>query len=75
MIDTFMGRSEIANTGGAQELLDATPVGRIGTPMDIAMAAHFLAGDEASFISGTDLLVDGGGTFGMKMAMARAQGG
>lgn len=73
MIDTFMGRSEIANTGGAKELLDATPVGRIGTPMDIAMAAQFLNSDQASFVNGVDLLVDGGGTFGMKMAMA-AQG-
>lgn len=73
MIDTFMGRSEIANTGGAQELLDATPVGRIGTANDIALAARFLASDEASFISGTDLLVDGGGTYGVKLAMAAAQ--
>jgi len=73
MIDTFMGRSEIANTGGAQELLDATPVGRVGTAMDIALAARFLASDEASFISGTDLLVDGGGTYGVKVAMAAAQ--
>jgi NAD(P)-dependent dehydrogenase (short-subunit alcohol dehydrogenase family) len=74
MIDTFMGRSEIANTGGAQQLLDATPVGRIGTPMDIALAARFIASDEASFITGTDLLVDGGGTYGVKAAMAGAQG-
>jgi NAD(P)-dependent dehydrogenase (short-subunit alcohol dehydrogenase family) len=72
MIDTFMGRSELANTGGAQELADATPVGRLGTPMDIALAARFLASDEASFISGTDLLVDGGGTYGVKVAMGRA---
>jgi len=71
MIDTFMGRSELANTGGAQELADATPVGRLGTPMDIALAARFLASDDASFISGTDLLVDGGGTYGVKVAMGR----
>lgn len=71
MIDTFMGRSEIANTGGAQELADATPVGRLGTANDIALAARFLASDEASFISGTDLLVDGGGTYGVNVAMGR----
>jgi len=74
MIDTFMGRSELANTGGAQELADATPVGRLGTANDIALAARFLASDDASFISGTDLLVDGGGTYGVKVAMAAAQG-
>lgn len=72
MILTPMGRSEMANTQGATQLLDATPVGRAGMPMDIAMAAQFLASDAASFISGTDLLVDGGGTAGMKAAMARA---
>ena len=71
MIATPMGKSEIANTSGAQALLDATPVGRVGTAMDIAMAAQFLCSDAASFISGTDLLVDGGGTAGMKLAMGR----
>lgn len=72
MILTPMGKSEIANTAGASQLLDATPVGRGGTAMDIALAAQFLASDAASFISGTDLLVDGGGTAGMKAAMAGA---
>jgi NAD(P)-dependent dehydrogenase (short-subunit alcohol dehydrogenase family) len=71
MIATPMGKSEIANTSGAQELLDATPVGRVGTAMDIALATQFLCSNAASFISGTDLLVDGGGTAGMKLAMAR----
>ena len=71
MIATPMGKSEIANTTGAQALLDATPVGRVGTAMDIALAAQFLCSDAASFITGTDLLVDGGGTAGIKLAMGR----
>jgi NAD(P)-dependent dehydrogenase (short-subunit alcohol dehydrogenase family) len=36
------------------------PVGRLGTPQDIANAALFLATDEASFIVGLPLIVDGG---------------
>ena len=36
------------------------PLKRIGTPQDIAQAALFLASDEASYITGVDLLVDGG---------------
>lgn len=36
------------------------PLQRIGTPEDIAKAALFLASDEASYITGTNLLVDGG---------------
>ncbi len=35
------------------------PIGRIGTPQEVAQAALFLVGDGASFITGTDLLVDG----------------
>lgn len=42
------------------ELLAATPIPREGTMLEIANAVAFLASDQASFISGTDLLVDGG---------------
>jgi len=38
------------------------PWGRIGQPEDIANAALFLASDEARFITGTELVVDGGMT-------------
>lgn len=72
MILTPMGNSEMENTMGATQLLDATPAGRIGMPMDIALAAQFLASNAAGFISGADLLVDGGGTAGMKLQMAAA---
>jgi 3-oxoacyl-[acyl-carrier protein] reductase len=39
------------------------PIGRLGTPQDIANAAVFLASDEASFITGDMLFVDGGITY------------
>jgi NAD(P)-dependent dehydrogenase (short-subunit alcohol dehydrogenase family) len=38
------------------------PIGRYGRPIDIAHAAVFLASDEASFVTGTSLMVDGGMT-------------
>lgn len=42
-----------------RQVLSVHPLGRIGTPRDIAEAALFLASDEAEFISGTYLVVDG----------------
>jgi NAD(P)-dependent dehydrogenase (short-subunit alcohol dehydrogenase family) len=42
-----------------ETVLKFHPLGRIGTPMDVAEAALFLASDAASFISGTMLYVDG----------------
>jgi 3alpha(or 20beta)-hydroxysteroid dehydrogenase len=44
------------------QLAAGLPLGRIGEPADIAAAAVFLASDEAAWITGTDLTVDGGHT-------------
>jgi len=41
-------------------LADETPLGRLGTPQDVAAAAAFLLSDEAAFITGQVLGVDGG---------------
>ncbi len=41
-------------------ILSATPLGRLGEPADIAGAVRFLCSDDASFITGEVLLVDGG---------------
>ncbi len=41
------------------------PVGRVGEPADIAAAIAFLASDEAAFVNGANLVVDGGLTAGM----------
>jgi NAD(P)-dependent dehydrogenase (short-subunit alcohol dehydrogenase family) len=43
-----------------RELVDALPLGRIGRPEEIASLVAFLASDEASYITGASLLIDGG---------------
>ncbi len=41
---------------------DGIPLGRLGTPRDVANTALFLASDDASYITGTTIIVDGGQT-------------
>lgn len=43
-----------------QQAIKATPLGRFGTPEEVAYAVSFLASDEAAFITGAVLTVDGG---------------
>ena len=47
---------------GVSDQAEVHPLGRVGTPEDIAYAALFLASDESSFVTGTSLIVDGGFT-------------
>ena len=45
--------------GTRREILHRQPLGRLGTPEDIANGVMFLASREAAFISGTELTIDG----------------
>ncbi|MGW3288577.1 SDR family oxidoreductase [Streptomyces sp. NPDC001002] len=62
VISTAMGQAELAGPGGEfiRQLIDMSGTKRLGTPGDIAGATAFLLGPEATFITGTDLTVDGG---------------
>ena len=55
----------LANSGPAgrqllETIVSRVPIGRFGTPDEIARAAVFLASDDSSFVTGTELFVDGG---------------
>ena len=66
--DTAMLRSEARQLGEAEDrfLSESAkrPLGRVGTPEEIAQAALYLASASSSFVTGTALVVDGGGLAG-----------
>jgi NAD(P)-dependent dehydrogenase (short-subunit alcohol dehydrogenase family) len=64
-IDTPAGSAAISGlqVGGEQVnvgVVDLIPMGRMGTPDEVAKAVLFLASEDSSFITGMELFVDGG---------------
>ena len=59
-VETALIGRYMANPMIAKALLTQTPLRRFGTPQDIANAALFLASDEAAYVTGASLNVDGG---------------
>jgi NAD(P)-dependent dehydrogenase (short-subunit alcohol dehydrogenase family) len=71
VISTAMGNQELNGSSGAviKAMIDRSAAGRIGSPDDIAAVVEFLLSPAASFITGTDLVVDGGITGAVKAGM------
>ena len=61
-IDTEMIADNISTPEGRAQSEARVPLGRIGTVMDVAYGALFLASDESSFMTGSELVIDGGVT-------------
>jgi glucose 1-dehydrogenase len=59
-IDTPNTRPALRDAARRRRILARTPIGRIGTPADIAGVVAFLASDDASYMTGTTVFVDGG---------------
>lgn len=60
---TFVARAQRGSndtTPVRQTVTDTVPWGRLGVPIDIAKGIPFLASDEAGYMNGTGLIVDGG---------------
>lgn len=65
--DGFWGGMERDNPEVFEHAFSSNPMGRMGKPEEVGRAIAFLASPAASFISGTNLLVDGGLTPGVQM--------
>jgi glucose 1-dehydrogenase len=59
-IETPINKNLLNNAGLVQALLQHIPLGRLGTPDDVASLATFLASDEAGYVTGSTFFVDGG---------------
>jgi NAD(P)-dependent dehydrogenase (short-subunit alcohol dehydrogenase family) len=60
LIESTQTKPHLANPEWKQQMCERIMLDRAGTPEEVAAAVTFLASDEASFITGTDLRVDGG---------------
>lgn len=64
-IETALTKRMRRNPYMSKGLMERTPLRRYGTPEDVANVILFLASDEAAYVSGSDLIVDGGTTAGV----------
>jgi 3-oxoacyl-[acyl-carrier protein] reductase len=69
LIRTRLTRHITDDPGNASDYLRQIPLGRFGEPDDVAAAICFLASDDASWITGHDLTIDGGQTTGTPIPM------
>jgi NAD(P)-dependent dehydrogenase (short-subunit alcohol dehydrogenase family) len=59
-VDTPMARPGLLGNESGKARMDATPLGRFGKPYDIAMGCLYLASDESAWVTGLELVIDGG---------------
>lgn len=71
IIDTPMGQQELENQPFMPTMIEMTPLERMGTADEIASVVEFLCSPGASFVTGTDILVDGGSTEQLRAQLAQ----
>jgi NAD(P)-dependent dehydrogenase (short-subunit alcohol dehydrogenase family) len=59
-IATDMVKQLMVDEAARKKIMSRTPLGRLGDPSEVAAVAAFLASDDASYITGETIYVDGG---------------
>ena len=59
---TPLSEPYLADSRRLRERIALVPLGRLGRPRDIAYLALYLASDEASYVTGSEIIIDGGRT-------------
>jgi NAD(P)-dependent dehydrogenase (short-subunit alcohol dehydrogenase family) len=72
VIDTPMGRIELASQPAMKALVDGSALQRVASAEEVAAVAVFLCSKAAAFVTGTDILVDGGAVAGQEQSTPRS---
>jgi NAD(P)-dependent dehydrogenase (short-subunit alcohol dehydrogenase family) len=70
VISTVAGNLEMGSARGAKRIVELSALGKPGLPEEIGKVVAFFIGPHASFITGTDILVDGGAVAGYRWSKA-----
>ncbi|HEX9036070.1 MAG TPA: SDR family NAD(P)-dependent oxidoreductase [Ktedonobacterales bacterium] len=70
MVQAFVSSMPGGPQQGMERLRNSVPLGRVGAPEDVAAVAAFLASDDASFLTGATIPIDGGHTAGWSSDLA-----
>lgn len=72
VVDTPLAALVVQNPTLAPEYLKTIPLERFATPLDVANCVLFLASDEAAYVTGQTIVIDGGQTLGIRVDLEQA---